>query len=254
MNLKIFGKEIFIKRTTLAAICVCLIVAAGISGVFIVKNDKYIVFENIEAGEDNDVISTAPETDAISSFKPSPDETHDDEIRIYMTGCVKNPGLVTLKKGQLIDDALKAAGGPTDDADLNFNLAYVLNENAWIVVKSKKENTMTANNKADENTDTKKDVRKSDAIGEGVEIRKDSGGVVIAGDGADDSNENSKININTATADKLINLPGIGEKIAADIIAYREKNGKFKTIGDIVKVPGIGEGKFNKVKDLITVD
>ena len=62
-----------------------------------------------------------------------------------------------------------------------------------------------------------------------------------------------KININSASADELIQLPGIGEKIAEAIIAYREEYGEFGSIEEIMEVSGIGEGKFNNIKAYITV-
>ena len=62
-----------------------------------------------------------------------------------------------------------------------------------------------------------------------------------------------KLDINTATAEELIRLSGIGEKRAADIIVYREKNGAFSSIEDIMKVSGIGEKTFEKIKNEITV-
>ena len=62
-----------------------------------------------------------------------------------------------------------------------------------------------------------------------------------------------KININSASADELIQLPGIDEKIAEAIIAYREEYGEFGSIEEIMEVSGIGEGKFNNIKAYITV-
>ncbi len=62
-----------------------------------------------------------------------------------------------------------------------------------------------------------------------------------------------KININTASADELQKLPGIGAKIAQRIIDYRKEHGEFKRIEEIMKVKGIGEKTFNRIKDLITV-
>ncbi len=72
---------------------------------------------------------------------------------------------------------------------------------------------------------------------------------------ADNMNDNSfgMVNINTATIEQLMTLSGIGESRAKDIIAYRDENGYFKTIEDIMKVPGIKEAAFNKIKDYISV-
>ena len=62
-----------------------------------------------------------------------------------------------------------------------------------------------------------------------------------------------KININTASADELESLPGIGEKLASAIVTYREENGSFSGIGELAEVPGIGAGKLEAIADLITV-
>ncbi len=65
--------------------------------------------------------------------------------------------------------------------------------------------------------------------------------------------DNGKININTATASELCTLPGVGEELAADIMEYRTKNGAFSIIDDIKNVSGIGESKYKKIKEYITV-
>nr|WP_294680827.1 ComEA family DNA-binding protein [uncultured Anaerotignum sp.] len=63
-----------------------------------------------------------------------------------------------------------------------------------------------------------------------------------------------RLNINTATAQELTSLSGIGEKKAADIVAYRETNGSFSDIADLMQVSGIGEKTFEKIKAEITVE
>ena len=69
----------------------------------------------------------------------------------------------------------------------------------------------------------------------------------------ENNNQNTKVNINTANKEKLETLPGIGETTAQKIIDYREENGKFKSIEDIKNVGGIGDAKFNSLKDKITI-
>jgi len=62
-----------------------------------------------------------------------------------------------------------------------------------------------------------------------------------------------KININTASVEQLAELPGVGESTAIKIVDYREQNGGFKTIDDLLNVKGVGERKYEKMKNLITV-
>jgi competence protein ComEA len=272
MNFKIFGREIFVNKLVLIFICAVLIVILGSIGIYIAKKDSGIVFEDTGNKANVSPVTSSGSTATVSTgSSPSP-ENHEDEIKVYITGCVKKPGIVTLKKGQLIDDAIKAAGGPTEDADLNFNMVYELNENVWIIVKSKNEKLITASNKPDTGnlnsskkpnpskpnqskpSTPKPNSPKPDGGNDGVVIIKDSGGVIVGEKGVGGADSNSKININTASVAELDKLPGIGEKIAMDIIAFREKNGNFKSIKDIEKVPGIGQSKFNSIKDLITVN
>ena len=68
-----------------------------------------------------------------------------------------------------------------------------------------------------------------------------------------EAQEVKKVNINTATVEELVTLPGVGDSVAKNIVEHREKNGNFKTTEDLKNVKGIGEKKFEKMKDLVTV-
>ena len=151
------------------------------------------------------------------------------KIMVHITGQVKDEGVVLLDEGARIVDAIEAAGGETDDADLaKLNLAYVLNDGEKIYVPSKSEKN------------------------EEIEyVTKSSGDTVSSG--GNSMNDTTIININTAGQAELMELPGIGESIANKIIAYREENGKFEKIEDIKNVPGIGDSKFANIKDMIKV-
>ena len=149
-------------------------------------------------------------------------------MAIHVTGEVNNPGVVKLKEGSRMEDLIKAAGGLTENADLsNVNLAFVVEDGMKVRIPSI--------NDEDENFITKEN-------GKGVIVSEEV-----------ESNLEDKININTASEIELEELPGIGASIASRIIEYRNKNGKFKNVEDIKNVAGIGESKFDKIKDLIKV-
>ena len=119
-----------------------------------------------------------------------------------------------------------------DEADItNINLAYIIEDGMKIHIPSKEE-------------------KESTII---VESNIDSGTVEQSNEIKSNNNKKLKININTATKTDLETLPGIGESTALKIIEYRKEKGKFKLIEDIKQVNGIGENKFNKIKELITV-
>lgn len=160
------------------------------------------------------------------------EEEQYDKIMIHIFGCVREEGIVILNEGDRIIDAIEAAGGESEDADLNkINLAYVLKDGERLYIPSKSDN---------ENTEY---------------ISSNSGDNIIV-EGAGNMNNEEKtsiININTATKEELMSLTGIGESTANKIISYREENGKFNKIEDIKNVPGIGDAKFEAIKDDIKV-
>lgn len=150
------------------------------------------------------------------------EKLENETIKVYVTGEVKNQGVIELEQGSRIVDAIEKAGGQTEEANLkNVNLAYELEDGQKIYIP----------NKSEENTN---------------EITDDG----VTGI---DSKENDTININKADEKELQELNGIGESLASSIIKYREDNGKFKNIEDLKNVPGIGESKFSNIKEKIKV-
>jgi competence protein ComEA len=149
---------------------------------------------------------------------------------VYVTGAVVAPAVYTLPPGSLIDDAVKAAGGFAAGADVAaVNLALTVSDGMQIHVPLMGEQPTPPPISQPADGPTAPAVR--------------MGGVTVDG----------LININTAGQSDLEMLPGIGPSTAADIIAYREANGPFAAIEAIMDVPGIGEGKFEAMRDLITV-
>ena len=146
------------------------------------------------------------------------------EITVYVTGAVNRPGVVTLKEGARIGDAVNSCGGvlPTGDAE-RINMAQVLKDGQKIQVPEKAQAAKAA----------AADKSKSAKAGS-------------PGDGA-------LVNINTADLQALDALPGVGPSTAQKIIDYRETEGAFQDIADLKKIKGIGEAKFAKLKDKICI-
>jgi competence protein ComEA len=139
-----------------------------------------------------------------------------DFIKVHIYGEVNNPGLIELEVGSRVADAIEMAGGTTENVDMSkVNLAYILSDGEKVYIP---------------NINDTEDVVSEDSI-----------------------QNNSKININTATSTQLATLNGIGESLAESIIEYRNENGRFKDIEDIKNVSGIGDNKFEKIKDYICV-
>ena len=159
-------------------------------------------------------------------------ELQEDLVVIHITGSVKNPGIVKLKDGSRIEDAIEAAGGLTENADItNVNLAYVLDDGVKIRIPS-----ITDEKNGDEQI-----------------LEEGSGENIIEETNMTLGASTKEVNINKATETELQSLPGIGASLASRIIEYRNQNGKFSKIEDIKNVNGIGDSKYDNIKDFITV-
>ena len=154
---------------------------------------------------------------------------------VFVCGAVVNPGVYYLDSNSRIIDAVDAAGGFTEDADKDYvNLAYPIQDGLKLQIPTLE--------------DVKEAVKSESPSVPDYDFNKES---VQTSGGADKGT--SIININTATAEELMTLPGIGKGIAGKIIDYRTENGKFAAIEDIMKVSGIKDKLFSKIKDHITV-
>lgn len=158
----------------------------------------------------------------------------DGKIVIHITGSVQKTGILILPEGARIADAIDAAGGNTESADLDeVNLAYVLQDGQKIYIPSKKD--------------------KAKLEGKAYITSGSGNNVIVQAVNEDKKGGNGKVNINTATQSELENLPGVGEAIANRIIEYRQQNGKFSKIEDLQNVKGIGDAKFNNMKEYVIV-
>ena len=146
----------------------------------------------------------------------SNNENISENIIVHIDGGVANPGVYEMDSNSRVNDVIEKAGGLLPEAiTKNINLARQINdgEKIYIYVEGEEENIQE-------------------------EIVNQSSG---------------KVNINNATKDELTSLPGIGDSTANKILEYIKEKGKFKKIEDIQNVSGIGQSKYESIKDLIDV-
>lgn len=144
----------------------------------------------------------------------------ESKIYVYICGQVKQPGVYRFPKDARIVSAVEAAGGFTSKASIeSINQAEKMKDGQQIYVPSKKETSKSVPEKQ----------------------------------GNIETSKSGKIDINTAGKEELMTLPGIGESKAQSIISYREEHGPFSNAKDIMKIQGIKEGIYDKLKDKITI-
>lgn len=163
----------------------------------------------------------------ITEFNTGEEEVIDKKIVVHITGEVENEGVIEIEEDARIIDIIEQAGGATEEADLSkINLAYLVKDGQKINIPNINEEKL--------------EEYVTEEAGENV--IEESGKI------------NNKVNINEAKQTELETLPGIGPSTALKIINYRQENGEFKTIEDIKNVPGIGESKFENIKESICVN
>ena len=141
----------------------------------------------------------------VQSDQPSPSES--DTIVVHVAGAVARPGVYTLLPGDRVADAVRRAGGPTDDAELDrVNLAAFITDGQRIHIP-----------------------------------------------GPDEDGGSSTVNLNYAGQRELESLPGIGPALAGRIIDYRERNGPFSSIDELLGVPGIGPSTLERLRELVSL-
>ena len=182
------------------------------------KQDLYVLTEDKKVSEE-----VVEEQDV----KKEENNVTNKVITVYISGEVNKPGIVTLNDSDRLATAVEKVGGTTKKADLNsVNMAVKLQDEMHYIIPKIGEVTKENESKLEINNNTNQG-----------EISK-----------------TSQININTATIEELDKLPGVGEATANKIVNHRNDNGEFKTIEEIKNVNGIGDKKFEDMKNLICVD
>jgi len=165
-------------------------------------------------------------------------------VKVDIKGQVQVPGLYELTTNERVSDVIEAAGGLTEYADVSvINLSKKLHDEMVIIIYSAKEVLDFKKTKEVEKQSINKCIQPTDDS-----LRNDA--CIGSNEGA--KKEVGMININTATTEELMNLPGIGEAKAKAILSYREENGPFTSIEEIKNVSGIGENVFANIAKNIT--
>ena len=173
------------------------------------------------------------------------EETITEKIYVEVKGAVSNPGVYEVSNNNIIDDVVKLAGGLNENAYTdNINFSKKLTDELVIYVYTKEEYKKHASNDENECNTNSYDI---------TDCTKSTVSIITSSSKNASVNNTDLININTASVNDFINLPGIGESKANNIIAYRNENGFFKSIEDLKNVSGIGDATFEQLKTYITV-
>lgn len=188
-------------------------------GYYIIEKTESNNYEELEILEEGDVVEKNNESQE--------EQIIDNKIIVHITGEIENEGIIETKKDARIADVIDEAGGTTAEADLSkINLAYSVKDGQKIYIPN-------INDEQEEKYITEE-------AGENVIVEEEK--------------VTDKVNINTAKQTELETLSGIGPSTALKIINYRKENGDFETIEDLKNVPGVGEAKFENIKEGICVE
>jgi competence protein ComEA len=155
----------------------------------------------------------------------------DGSAVVHVVGAVRRPGVYRLRLGQRVEDAIRRAGGASDATDLQaINLAAKIADGQQVVVP-----------------------RRAAAGGSGAAATGAGPGGAAAGGGAAGAAPSAPINLNSATAEQLDTLDGVGPATVQKILEYRTQHGGFASLDDLAQVSGIGPKKLEALKTQVTV-
>lgn len=185
-----------------------------------------------ESGEEQMTTSMEQVETQMTTFveqNPQEETMSDNLVAVYVCGAVKNPGVYYLEASDLKNTAIQLAGGFSEDAETAYvNLAQKVSDGERIYVPTKAE--LEEGNVYDTFDEATTELMQTQELKE------------------------QKININTAGKETLMTLPGIGESKAEAILEYRQEKGGFRSADELMNIPGIKEGVYNKIKHVIVVN
>ena len=202
------------KRQNLILALMLAVIAFALLGRFLIGRDPELDPEELTPVTNSS--ESLPTTAPVATISIFP---------VHVAGAVKNPGVYYFPEGVIVSEAIARAGGPSEDAAVEvLNMASLLNPHAKLYVPTLAE--------------------------------AETGEIEFTFDNAGDNNTGTadgKINLNVATEADLLTVPGIGPATAAAILRYREENGKFTQLEDLMQVSGIKDKKFSSLEPYLYV-
>lgn len=191
----------------------------------------------------NNTVDIIPENTVSIQEEQKPTEAvSTNKIYVHICGAVENPGVYELDAGSRVYEVIEAADGFTEEACENYvNQAELLQDGQKISIPTVEEVEQAKAEGSFQETWTSGGADGQVEQNRSTQTTADTGG------------SSGLVNINTATESELCSISGIGASRAAAIVEYRQENGNFASIEDIMKVSGIKEGTYEKIKDMITV-
>ena len=228
-RIRVFGKIYRISaKKQFCTILICLIVCIGV-GLYINHTNALRPARVGASADSNDSVQTSLESTQTSIPTMMPTALP-QKVMLHISGAVNKPGVVVIKENARLADAVEAAGGLKKDCDLSqINLAAFVTDGMKVHVPFVGHTPIV--------------ILSSPAAQSTIQPTKTPAMPTVA----------QKVNINIAGIEELTRLSGIGESTAKKIIAYREENGRFGRIEDILQVSGIGDAKFRNIKNNICV-
>ncbi len=185
-----------------------------------------------------------------------------DGIKVYVVGAVKNPGIVTLPFDSRVDDAIKAAGGMSDNAEpLSVNLAKRIKDEDKIYVAAKGESdSLSGTGVVEQRADTSGIIveKAREAAADNGKVKAKNNSKANSGGSSESKGDSTSsaeftVNLNTASEEELQKIPGIGPSISKSIIDHRNKlpDGKFTNKAQLKDVIGVGEASYSKLEPYV---
>ena len=243
------------KLTRIMAVVGIGLLACGVKLWLDTSASPAVIYKNTDSSEEAGSLPAA-ETSILPSVSVTP-ECHPEspptcvpapeEIPVYICGAVLNPGIYQILPGSYLYQVIDIAGGLLPEAASDYiNLVFSFSEAVSIYIPSQEEMKAFL-----AGTSTSSSAYLRNGLIQGIWGSSNSSGASSGSSPA--SEETALVNINTADQNQLETLPGVGETTAKAIISYREKSGGFTKIEDIMNVAGIKEGRFEAIREFITV-